>query len=62
MCWFIYIKSNIINLISLSCNALIIVYEKMDMFAYIYLLEALLKLGAVYLLFISLILDLNGNN
>lgn len=34
----------------------------MDMFAYIYLLEALLKLGAVYLLFISLILDLNGNN
>lgn len=37
-------------------------YEKMDVFAYIYLLEASLKLGVVYLLFISPILVINGNN
>lgn len=43
----------VVNLISLPYNALIIAYEKMDVFAYISLLEASLKLGVVYLLFIS---------
>ena len=43
----------VVNLISLPYNALIVAYEKMDVFAYISLLEASLKLGVVYLLFIS---------
>lgn len=43
----------VVNLISLPYNALIVAYEKMDVFAYISLLEASLKLGVVYLLFMS---------
>lgn len=43
----------VINLISLPYNALIIAHEKMNVFAYISFLEALLKLGVVWLLLLS---------
>jgi len=41
-----------INLISIPYNACIIAHEQMTAFAYISILEALLKLGAVFLLFV----------
>lgn len=41
-----------INLISIPYNACIIAHEHMNAFAYISILEALLKLGAVFLLFV----------
>ena len=41
-----------INLISIPYNACIIAHERMNAFAYISILETLLKLGAVFLLFI----------
>lgn len=41
-----------INLISIPYNACIIAHEKMNAFAYISILEALLKLGIVFLLFV----------
>ena len=41
-----------ISVISLPFNALIIAYEKMNVFAYISILEGMLKLGAVFLLMI----------
>lgn len=40
-----------INLISIPYNACIIAHERMNAFAYISILETLLKLGAVFLLF-----------
>lgn len=43
----------IINLISVPYNAVIIAHEKMSAFAYISILEAVLKLIIVYLLYIS---------
>lgn len=43
----------IVNLISTPYNAVIIAYERMSVFAYISILEVLLKLGVVYLLYIS---------
>lgn len=45
--------SFIINLISLPYNACIIAHEKMSAFAYISILEAILKLTVVYMLLIS---------
>lgn len=45
--------SFIINLISIPYNACIIGHEKMSAFAYISILEAVLKLAVVYLLLIS---------
>lgn len=44
----------IINLISVPYNAAIISHEKMSAFAYISVLEAIMKLGVAYLLYISL--------
>lgn len=44
----------IINLISVPYNAAIIAHEKMSAFAYISILEAVLKLLIVYLLYISM--------
>lgn len=44
----------IINLISVPYNAAIIAHEKMSSFAYIGILEAILKLLIVYLLYISM--------
>lgn len=41
-----------INLISIPYNAAIIAHERMNAFAYISILEAFLKLGAVFLLFV----------
>lgn len=41
-----------INLISIPYNACIIAHERMKTFAYVSILEAVLKLGVVYLLFI----------
>lgn len=41
-----------VNLISIPYNAAIIAYEKMSAFAYISILEVLLKLGAVYALYV----------
>ncbi len=41
-----------INLISIPYNAAIIAHERMNAFAYISILEAFLKLGSVFLLFI----------
>lgn len=41
-----------INLISVPYNACIIAHEKMNAFAYVSILEALLKLGSVLLLFV----------
>ncbi len=41
-----------INLISIPYNACIIAHERMSAFAYVSILEALLKLGAVLLLFV----------
>ena len=41
-----------INLVSIPYNACIIAHEHMNAFAYISILEAILKLGAVFLLFI----------
>lgn len=41
-----------VNLISIPYNACIIAHERMNAFAYVSILEALLKLGAVFLLFI----------
>ena len=41
-----------INLISIPYNACIIAHEKMNAFAYVSILEAVLKLGAVLLLFV----------
>lgn len=41
-----------INLISIPYNAAIVAYEKMSAFAYISILEVLLKLGAVYALYV----------
>lgn len=43
----------IINLISVPYNAAIIAHEKMSAFAYISILEATLKLGVAYVLYIS---------
>lgn len=43
----------VINLISVPYNALIIAYEKMSAFAYISILEAILKLSIAFLIFIS---------
>lgn len=43
----------LINIISQPYNAAIIAYEKMSAFAYISLLEVFLKLGIVYMLFLS---------
>lgn len=43
----------IINLIRIPYNASIIAYERMDFFAYVSLIEAVLKLVVVYLLFID---------
>ena len=43
----------VINLISVPYNATIIAHERMDAFAYISILEAFLKLGIVYMLFVS---------
>ena len=43
----------VINLISVPYNAVIIAHEKMSAFAYISILEAILKLVIVYLLYIS---------
>lgn len=40
----------LVNLVSLPYNALIIAYERMNVFAYISILEASLKLAAVFLL------------
>lgn len=45
--------SFIINLISVPYNAAIIAHEKMKAFAYVSILEAVLKLGIVYLLLVS---------
>lgn len=45
--------SFIINLISVPYNACIIAHEKMSAFAYISILEAVLKLAVVYMLLIS---------
>lgn len=41
-----------VNLISIPYNAAIVAYEKMSAFAYISILEVLLKLGAVYALYV----------
>ncbi len=43
----------IVNLINVPYNAVIIAHEKMDTFAYLSVLEALLKLGVVYLIYVS---------
>lgn len=43
----------VINLVSVPYNAAIIAHERMKVFAYIGILEAVLKLGAVLLLYIS---------
>lgn len=43
----------IINLLSVPYNASIISHEKMDVFAYVSILETLLKLGIVYCLLLS---------
>lgn len=42
-----------VNLISIPYNASIIAHEKMDVFAYISILEVVLKLAVVYMLYIS---------
>ncbi len=42
-----------LNLLSLPYNATIIAHEKMSVFAYISILEAFLKLGIAYLIYIS---------
>lgn len=42
-----------INIVSVPYNAAIIAHEKMSAFAYISLLEAIFKLGILYLLFVS---------
>ena len=42
-----------VNLISIPYNASIIAHEKMDVFAYISILEVVLKLAIVYMLYIS---------
>lgn len=44
----------IVNLISVPYNAAIIAHERMSAFAYISILEAVLKLGIVFLLFLPL--------
>lgn len=46
--------SFVINLISIPYNAAIIAHERMSAFAYVSILEAVLKLAVVYVLFISL--------
>lgn len=43
----------VINIISLPYNAAIIAHEKMSVFAYISILEAILKLAIAYLIYIS---------
>lgn len=43
----------IINLLRIPYNASIIAYERMHFFAYLSLIEAVLKLGVIYLLFIT---------
>lgn len=43
----------VINLLSIPFNATIIAHERMDVFAYISIFEVVLKLGIVYLLFVS---------
>lgn len=47
------ILSFVVNLISVPYNAAIVAHEKMSAFAYISIVDALLKLGIVYLLWIS---------
>lgn len=42
-----------INIIRIPYNAIIIAYEKMDFYAYLSIIEAVLKLGIIYLLVIS---------
>lgn len=42
-----------INIIRIPYNAIIIAYEKMDFYAYLSIIEAVLKLGIIYLLIIS---------
>lgn len=42
-----------INIIRIPYNAVIIAYEKMDFYAYLSIIEAVLKLGIIYLLIIS---------
>ena len=49
------IFSFLVGVLSSPYNAVIIAHEKMSAFAYISLLEALLKLGIVYILYLSLI-------
>lgn len=48
------IMTFMVNLVSVPYNAAIIAHERMSAFAYISLLEAALKLGVTYLLFLSL--------
>lgn len=45
--------SMVLNLMSVPYNAAIVAHERMGAFAYISILEAVLKLGIVYLLYIS---------
>lgn len=44
----------IINLLRIPYNASIIAYERMDFYAYISLIEVILKLGVVYLLYMTI--------
>ena len=46
------IASLVISIISVPYNASIIAYERMDVFAYVSIFEALFRLGAVYLLLV----------
>lgn len=43
----------VLNILTMPYNAIIIAYERMKAFAYITLLDAILKLGICYLLFLS---------
>lgn len=47
------IAAFILNVLTMPYNAIIIAYERMKAFAYITLLDAVLKLGVCYLLFLS---------